>query len=423
MSELEHKLKTAFHLSDLIFLRQKDKIMPELSENLRKISNDYERRGLTNSGFPIAKRDEKREEIINKLINLRVHTDLQEVDKITEIITEDISEKIYKRAQEIVTNPVEKYGFEKADNEEELKSRLLFNIKRDIEIFRMQTEIKDYSKKRKFIDKGIKVFLSYSHYDINIADEVDISFKSKGILLTRDERDAPEYSDLEAFMDTVRDHDYVIMLVSDHYLKSINCMYEVIQFIKEKNYSDRTFPITIDNEIKIFDRKKHIKYVDYWQKEYISFESKIKKLRTNGMLSSHKELNKIGMIRSNIGDFLRNVSFLKCVSLQKLKESKFKAIIDKIERSSDLIPKEDSKVNLEELKLRIISYLYKYYLKGLKKGIIPEFNWKKKEKEWEIDADAMSQAIDEMVDDGLIKYSSFGGNVDLTKEGKILARE
>ena len=93
--------------------------MPELSENLRKISNDYERRGLTNSGFPIAKRDEKREEIIKKLINLRVHTDLQEVDKITEIITEDISEKIYKRAQEIVTNPVEKYGFEKVDNEEE----------------------------------------------------------------------------------------------------------------------------------------------------------------------------------------------------------------------------------------------------------------------------------------------------------------
>lgn len=423
MSELEYKLKMAFHLSDLKYLSQKDKIMTELSENLRKISNDYERRGLTNSGLPIAKRDEKREEIIKKLVNFRVYIDLREVNKVTGIITKDITEKIYKRAQEISTNPIKKYGFEKVDNEEELESRLLSDVKRDIEIFRIQSEIKDYSKVRKLIDKEIKVFLSYSHYDKNIADEVDVSLKAKGILVTRDERDAPDYSNLEAFMDTVRDHDYVIMLVSDHYLKSINCMYEVIQFIKEKDYRCRTFPIIIDNEIKIFDRKKHIKYVDYWQKKYISFESKIKKLRTNGTLPSHKELNKIGMIRSNIGDFLHNVSFLKCVSLQELKKTKFKAIIGKIDKSSNLIPKGNTKINEEELKLRIISYLYKCYLKGLKKGIIPEFNWQKKEKEWGIDADVMSQAIDEMVDDGLIKYSSFGGNVALTKEGKMLARE
>ena len=64
MSELEHKLKTAFHLSDLIFFSQKDKIMSELSESLRKITNDHEPRGLTNSGFPIATRDKKREEIM-----------------------------------------------------------------------------------------------------------------------------------------------------------------------------------------------------------------------------------------------------------------------------------------------------------------------------------------------------------------------
>ena len=423
MSELEYKRKTVFHLSDLIFLRQKDKIMSNLSESLRKITNDHERRGLTNSGLPIAKRDKKREEIIKELVNFKVHTDLQEINKITDIITEDITEKIYKRAQGIVTNPIEKYGFEKVDNEEELKSRLLSDIKRDIEIFRMQTEIKDYSKERKCIDKGIKVFLSYSHYDKNIAEEVDVSFESKGILLTRDERDAPDYSDLEAFMDTVRDHDYVIMLISDDYLKSINCMYEVIQFIMEKNYIDRTFPIIIDNKAKIFNRSKHIKYINYWQKKYTSFESKIKKLRSTGTLPCHKELKKIEMIQSSIGDFLHNVSFLKCVSLQELKKTKFKAIIGKIEESSNLIPKGDSKVNGEELKLRIISYLYKCYLKGLKKGIIPEFNWKKKKKEWGIDADVMSQAIDEMVDDGLIKYSSYGGNVDLTKEGKILARE
>jgi hypothetical protein len=89
------------------------------------------------------------------------------------------------------------------------------------------------------IEENIKrpnIFLSYSHKDEEIADGVDKFFISKNIQLTRDVRDAMPYSSLKKFMDTIRDHDYVIMLISDAYLKSTNCMYEVIQFIQEKKF-------------------------------------------------------------------------------------------------------------------------------------------------------------------------------------------
>jgi len=140
MTKKEDKLQKAFKLSDLLFLREREKLISELKENLRKISNDFERRGLTNSGFPVAARDKKREEIIKGLINFRVNSDLNEVSKVTNILNEDISNKIYKRVQELVTDPVKKFRFEKVNNEEELKNRLLSDVKRDIEIYKMKIE-------------------------------------------------------------------------------------------------------------------------------------------------------------------------------------------------------------------------------------------------------------------------------------------
>jgi len=187
------------------------------------------------------------------------------------------------------------------------------------------------------IAKKTRIFISYSHSNIDIANRIDNFFNSKNISLTRDVRDLLPYSSLVKFMDTIRDHDYVIILISDAFLKSINCMYEVIQFIQEKKYIDRTFPIVIDEEAQIFNRPKHAEYVRYWQKEYVSLESRITSLRTFGILSLYKELDKIERIQSNIVDFLDKITNLNCVSLDELESTDYQAIIDKINKFTDFI--------------------------------------------------------------------------------------
>lgn len=153
------KLEKALELSDLLFLREKEKLISKLEESLRKISNEFERRNLTLSGFPVAARNKKREEIIKKLVNLRVNLDLNQVSKVTNILTEDISDKIYKRAQELVTDPLNKFRFEKVNNEEELKNRLLSDVKRDIEIYKLEIESQSMEEKEfllRYIMKKIK---------------------------------------------------------------------------------------------------------------------------------------------------------------------------------------------------------------------------------------------------------------------------
>ena len=270
--------------------------------------------------------------------------------------------------------------------------------------------------------KKSKIFLSYSHKDEKIADRIDDFFVSKKIRLTRDVRDAPAYSSLKIFMDTIRDHDYVIMLISDAYLKSINCMYEVIQFIQEKKYIEKTFPIIIDKQADIFNRVKHIDYISFWQNRYKRFRNKINKLENTGTAQSHVELDKIDRIQSNIGEFLNKIADLKCFPLDELESTNYKAILDKISETFVVAQKEEIEIKSEKLKLRIIGCLYKWYVEGLERGITLEFNIKEKTNEWKISSKLIEKVIDEMLDDGYMERSSFG-HVVLTKQGRLLARK
>lgn len=270
--------------------------------------------------------------------------------------------------------------------------------------------------------KKLEIFLSYSHKDKEIADRVEKFFISKDIRLTRDLRDALPYSSLKKFMETIRDHDYVISLISDSYLKSTNCMFEVIQFIQEKKYIEKIFPIIIDKKDDIFNKEKHINYISFWQNKYKRFKIKINKLENTGTAPSYVELDKIDKIQSNIGEFLDKIAELKCFPIDELESTNYKAISDRIGKPLSVFPKEEIEVESEKLKLRIIGCLYKWYVEDLERGITLEFNTKEKINEWKISSKLMHKAIDEMLDDGYIERSTFG-HVILTKQGRLLARK
>jgi hypothetical protein len=149
-------------------------------------------------------------------------------------------------------------------------------------------------------------------------------------------------------MKTIRDHDYVIPLISDAYLKSTNCMFEVIQFIQEKKYIEKIFPIIVDKKDDIFNKEKHIKYISFWQDRYKRFRNEINKLENTGTWPSHVELDKIDKIQSNIGEFLNKIAELKCFPLDELENTNYKAILDKMGNTINIPQKEEIKSMKDE---------------------------------------------------------------------------
>ena len=342
MNDEENKLKKAFGLSDLLYYKRKDEIMEGLKEKLSEISEKFVKPNTFYGTQNIRYRLKERIKRIKEIVKSRLNLDLNYVEKAMIPFTDNIYQEIYKRVLDAIESEIEsardkmllfcrnwpspRSYFELINQELDNKKDILIkNAERNILIHKMKSEL--------VVNKNIKkpkIFLSYSHKNKEIADRVDKFFISKNIRLTRDVRDAPAYSSLKKFMDTIRDHDYEILLIRDAYLKSTNCMYEVIQFIQERNYIDRTFPIVIDNEATIFDQSKHSKYIHYWQTKYKELGDEIKTLQYTGSSPLHKELDKIDKIQSNIGEFLNKIADLKCFPLDELESTNYKAILDKI---------------------------------------------------------------------------------------------
>lgn len=198
-----------------------------------------------------------------------------------------------------------------------------------------------------------KVFISYSWANKDITDMIDEDFKGLGIDLTRDERDLRYKDSIKQFMQQVGKHDHVIMIISDSYLKSENCMYEVMEVMRNREYKKKILMIILKEEDKRYykdygDRMKNdqkfydlaigadiysaagrISYIEYWERKEEELETSISRLKNDiNKIQPLNELKRLNNITRDIGDFLNELSDWMSIPLKELKESNYKPLLD-----------------------------------------------------------------------------------------------
>lgn len=173
------------------------------------------------------------------------------------------------------------------------------------------------------------IFLSYSWANKNTADDIDKNFQDIGIVLTRDIRDAPAYKPLTDFMKRIREG-YAILLVSDAYLKSVNCLYEVIEFIQEKDFKSRMFPILLDDAKKIREISGQAEYVKFWDEKYKDCTCSLIGIDPGKVLELSNQLSKVKLINDRATEFINYISDILLPDLTELKETGYKPILDTI---------------------------------------------------------------------------------------------
>jgi UDP-N-acetyl-D-mannosaminuronate dehydrogenase len=92
-------------------------------------------------------------------------------------------------------------------------------------------------------DPQLKIFLSYAWANASVADEMDNDFKALGITFQRDVRDISYTSSIKDFMNKIGKSDFVVMLISDEYIRSENCMYEVTELLGAHEFERRILPV------------------------------------------------------------------------------------------------------------------------------------------------------------------------------------
>lgn len=151
----------------------------------------------------------------------------------------------------------------------------------------------------------ISLFISYSRNDTNFVDKLDGELQKYGYNIVRDIRDAEYAQNIKEFMKKIRRTDYSIIILSDNFLKSENCMREIFEFIKDENYKDKIIPVILESAKDILGDNKGITYTIYWKEREDCFKEQLKKIDEESKVGYIEDLKLISSVKNSIGEVIK----------------------------------------------------------------------------------------------------------------------
>lgn len=111
------------------------------------------------------------------------------------------------------------------------------------------------------------IFLSYSWRCSSLADQLERYIEQEpSFSVQRDIRAIRTAGRIRHFMDSIRNAFCIVLLLNDSYLHSENCVYELVTFSKERNYSSRLIPVVIQGT-DIFSQRGILEILQFWERE------------------------------------------------------------------------------------------------------------------------------------------------------------
>ncbi|MBD2449294.1 leucine-rich repeat domain-containing protein [Nostoc sp. FACHB-152] len=182
-----------------------------------------------------------------------------------------------------------------------------------------------------------EIFISYTLRDKhseNWVQQIEKAFQKEGIKIIRDQNALDYKEKFKEFMQRLSRGKCIVVVISDAYLKSENCMYELVEIAKNGEFYDRIFPVVLE-DAKIYKGIERIQYVDYWEQQIADLDEAIKNRKSGAKLKGfQEELNLYSDIRNTfdeLTDLLRNMNTLKQdIHSQSGFEALKKAIADRL---------------------------------------------------------------------------------------------
>ena len=225
-------------------------------------------------------------------------------------------------------------------------------------------------------DNSPTVFISYNNKQSAFVNDLELKLKRVAKIIRYTHSDATgvgPWENFHEFMKRIRQQDFAVLIISEDYLKSDNCIYEVMQLWKdEKSWDEKVMYIVID-ENNIYDPIKRLKYIEYWQskyQEFIKLTNDIDIVNTGSIPDQAREYQTNA---ANIGEFLSKVASAN----NPPKEEAAQRIIERIKRtinSSKTVSKQSSTNELESFGIisETVDYLFKEANKSICiRGVLP----------------------------------------------------
>lgn len=178
------------------------------------------------------------------------------------------------------------------------------------------------------------IFLSYSWKSKEIANKIYHDLNFIGLNVIKDDHKLRYKDKLSSFMKTIRNADYAILIICEDYLKSTNCMTEILEIQKDDDIWNKILPV-ISKDANIYDLEGRIKYVNYWQEKTQKIESLIKNLDPINATATYEELKSYKSILLNIDSFLTSLKDRLCISPEELFKKYYRPFFEEMDIEPD----------------------------------------------------------------------------------------
>ncbi|MGQ1786008.1 toll/interleukin-1 receptor domain-containing protein [Saccharicrinis sp. GN24d3] len=177
-----------------------------------------------------------------------------------------------------------------------------------------------------------KIYISYAWNaeSETVAENIEKEFEGRGLHVIRDKKDLKYKGRISEFMKDIGSGQYVIVVVSNKYLRSENCMYELIQIFKNQHLYERIFPIVLDG-VKIARATDRLDLMKHWENEVENLDRKTRELKSLGNIQGvADDLNLYAEIRNNIGQLTHILKDINMLHADQHIRSDFKQLYEAV---------------------------------------------------------------------------------------------
>ncbi|MEH2043073.1 leucine-rich repeat domain-containing protein [Nostoc sp.] len=181
-----------------------------------------------------------------------------------------------------------------------------------------------------------EIFLSYAWRGESeqFVNKLDETFQAKGIKIIRDKRDLGYKGLIKAFMERIGRGKCAIAVISDKYLKSRNCMFELMQIAKNGEFYNRIFPIVLA-DAQIYKPVTRLKYIKHWEDEIKELDEEMKKVGAANLQGFREEIDQYTEIRNTIAELTNLLKDMNTLTPDIHSESDFESLLNAIAQRLD----------------------------------------------------------------------------------------
>jgi hypothetical protein len=181
-------------------------------------------------------------------------------------------------------------------------------------------------------ERAIFVSYAWGGESERTMDELERAFVERGIRIVRDKKDLGYKGVISEFMERIGRGVCVIVVISDKYLRSPNCMFELAEIAEGKQFHDRVFPIVL-SDANIYDPVKRIEYIKHWESKRAELADAMRTLDPANLQGVREDIDLYDRIRDEISGLTSVLKDMNTLTPEMHERNGFAVLINAVERA------------------------------------------------------------------------------------------